>query len=208
MRISTIATAAALALAPATAMAAPLAGVETRVLFGELPEGLTAGLIGTASLVPSDGLFVSFPVTGGVLDGAATVVFHDGSGVTLSDGMATVGLSDFRIELGPELVFGNVSLNGDPFAGNVPLFTGPFLANLADLFLIDAPVVPLLLTAEAVGALNTVFGTNLPELAQIGTVATNLAVVPEPATWGMLIVGFGAVGFALRKRQTPAVATA
>jgi hypothetical protein len=208
MRISTLATAAAIALAPAVATAAPLAGVETRVLFGELPAGLTASLIGSASLVPSEGLFVSFPVTGGVLDGASTIVFHDGSGVTLSDGIATVGLSDFRIELGPELVFGNVSLNGDPFAGNVPLFTGPFLANLSDLFLIDAPVVPLLLTAEAVGALNAVFGTELPALAQIGTVATNLAVVPEPATWGMMILGFGAVGFALRRRKTVARAIA
>jgi hypothetical protein len=83
----------------------------------------------------------------------------------------------------------------------VPMFTGPFLANLADLFLIDAPVVPLLLTAEAVGALNEVFGANLPALAQIGTVATDLAVVPEPATWGMMILGFGAVGFALRHRK-------
>lgn len=208
MRIASLAAAMAVALAPVAAGAAPLIGNETRVLFGELPAGLTAGLIGTASLVPSDGLFVSFPVTGGVLDGAATVVFHDGSGVTLSDGVSTVGLSDFRIELGPELVFGNVSLNGDPFAADVALFTGPFLANLGDLFLIDAPVVPLLLTADAVGALNAVFGANLPPLAQIGTVATDLAVVPEPASWGLMILGFGAVGFALRRRDRMALATA
>jgi hypothetical protein len=188
-------------VAPAAVSAQALVGVETRVLFGQLPDGITPGLIGTASIVPSDGLFVSFPVTGGVLDGADTIVFHDGSGVTLSDGVSTVGLGDFRIELGPELVFGNVTLNGEAFAGNVPLFTGPFLANLADLFLIDAPVVPLLLTAEAVGALNAVFGTQLPEFAQIGAVATNLAVVPEPATWGLMILGFGAVGFALRRRS-------
>lgn len=31
------------------------------------------------------------------------------------------------------------------------------------------------------------------------------AAVPEPATWGLLLIGFGAVGFAMRRRQTPAV---
>jgi len=30
--------------------------------------------------------------------------------------------------------------------------------------------------------------------------------VPEPATWGMMLLGFGAVGFAMRRRRTPALA--
>lgn len=33
-----------------------------------------------------------------------------------------------------------------------------------------------------------------------------LAVVPEPATWAMLLAGFGLVGFAMRRRSTTAVA--
>jgi len=28
------------------------------------------------------------------------------------------------------------------------------------------------------------------------------AAVPEPATWGMMVIGFGAVGFSLRRRKT------
>jgi len=33
-------------------------------------------------------------------------------------------------------------------------------------------------------------------------------VIPEPATWGMMIMGFGLVGFAARRRQDRAVHTA
>jgi hypothetical protein len=35
-------------------------------------------------------------------------------------------------------------------------------------------------------------------LGQIGTAAA----VPEPATWGMLLLGFGAVGYSLRRRRS------
>jgi hypothetical protein len=31
--------------------------------------------------------------------------------------------------------------------------------------------------------------------------ATATPAVPEPATWGMLLIGFGGVGFALRRRK-------
>ena len=34
----------------------------------------------------------------------------------------------------------------------------------------------------------------------------NLAIVPEPATWAMMLLGFGAVGFAMRRRRQPILA--
>ena len=37
-----------------------------------------------------------------------------------------------------------------------------------------------------------------------GTVTIN--AVPEPGTWAMMLIGFGAVGFALRRRRTPQLA--
>jgi hypothetical protein len=39
-----------------------------------------------------------------------------------------------------------------------------------------------------------------------GSVAFN--AIPEPATWAMMLLGFGAVGFAMRRRRAPVLAQA
>ena len=39
-----------------------------------------------------------------------------------------------------------------------------------------------------------------------GNVAFSAAAVPEPVTWGMMLLGFGVVGFAMRRRRQPALA--
>ena len=39
-----------------------------------------------------------------------------------------------------------------------------------------------------------------------GNVAFTAAAVPEPATWAMMLFGFGAVGFAMRRRRQPTLA--
>ena len=33
----------------------------------------------------------------------------------------------------------------------------------------------------------------------------NIAPVPEPGTWAMMLLGFGAAGYAMRRRQRPAI---
>ena len=49
------------------------------------------------------------------------------------------------------------------------------------------------------------FGT--PGSARVSGTFTYLsASVPEPGTWAMMLLGFGAVGFALRRRRTPQLA--
>jgi hypothetical protein len=56
------------------------------------------------------------------------------------------------------------------------------------------------------GVLNTitVSGTSRG-LGGYGGHATFTPAVPEPATWGMMLLGFGAVGFAMRRRRRPAL---
>ncbi|HVI05623.1 MAG TPA: PEPxxWA-CTERM sorting domain-containing protein [Sphingomicrobium sp.] len=46
-------------------------------------------------------------------------------------------------------------------------------------------------------------GQSLTAYAKIGSGASAL---PEPATWGMMLLGFGAIGFQMRRSRKPAVA--
>ena len=41
-----------------------------------------------------------------------------------------------------------------------------------------------------------------------GTVTINPAPLPEPATWAMMLLGFGAIGWQLRRRARPVLAQA
>ncbi len=54
------------------------------------------------------------------------------------------------------------------------------------------------------GALNTltVNGRNTGNSAFSGTLTfANVPAVPEPGTWAMMLLGFGAIGFAMRRRK-------
>lgn len=43
---------------------------------------------------------------------------------------------------------------------------------------------------------------NAPASSSV-TLFTNVAAVPEPATWAMMLLGFGAIGFSTRRKQQP-----
>jgi hypothetical protein len=92
--------------------------------------GLTPGTVGTAAL---SGSTVTFPITGGtvtVYDKASGyrpwvqgVLFHEGSGLSLTAGGTTVQLTNFVIDPGkPARLFGDVFVNGQQAAMNAPLF--------------------------------------------------------------------------------------
>jgi hypothetical protein len=88
--------------------------------------GVTPGVTGTAT---ASGSSVSFPITGGdavihsnkhyapgYVDG---VILHEGSGLTLTKGGTTVALTNFTIDPGHSVLYGDV--NGTVPAANVPL---------------------------------------------------------------------------------------
>ena len=58
------------------------------------------------------------------------------------------------------------------------------------------------------GGWNTIVvrGTTGGNGAYTGTLAFAPGAVPEPGTWAMMLLGFGAVGFAMRRRRAPALA--
>ena len=51
------------------------------------------------------------------------------------------------------------------------------------------------------------FGTSLTTFARLGAGAASGAV-PEPATWAMMLIGFGAADVSLRRRNRSALQTA
>ena len=92
--------------------------------------GLTPGIVGNATL---EGTTVTFPITGGALsvydpEGdyrpfVQGTVLHQGSGLSLTAGGATVELTNFTVDPGtPARLFGDVSAGGQLVVPSAPLF--------------------------------------------------------------------------------------
>ena len=85
-------------------------------------------------------------------------------------------------------IFGTLSINAaglgfTQYNGGGPLFTGPG----------SAPVF-----APGTFQLTNSF---FPEQNSTLTISAVGGAVPEPATWGLFLLGFGAMGFAMRRRN-------
>lgn len=87
-----------------------------------------------------------------------------------------------------------------------------YLVNIAGLKVISNYQVPLYLGSIQDGietaALAIEFDNFLVDgkpLTGTMLIADSAASVPEPATWGMMIVGLGVIGFAARRRHNTSV---
>ncbi|MCU1529410.1 MAG: hypothetical protein JWP75_3173 [Frondihabitans sp.] len=91
--------------------------------------GLTPSVAGTAKLSGSD---ISFPITGGSVvywnpkgdyrPYVQGILEHDGSGLNLTAGSTTVTLSNFTINPGNSLLYGDVLVNGKVAVTQADLF--------------------------------------------------------------------------------------
>lgn len=88
-------------------------------------------------------------------------------------------------------IFDNVAFSGMPYLNNNGLYFS-FGGGQANLYSNSATSYTLYTAA------NGQFGANSD-----GTLSVQ--AVPEPATWGMMLVGFGLVGFGLRSRRKQSV---
>ncbi|CAN5260139.1 hypothetical protein BH11ACT3_BH11ACT3_21390 [soil metagenome] len=154
-----------------------LDGVDTQVTLDQgfvdaiTSLGLTPGVLGTATL--TDGV-LAFPITGGNVDYYDPAekyrpyvqgsISHDGSGITLSNGTITVGLSDFRIDPGTSQLFGTVTANGEEVGKDIFIFTldGSTLKPLAQDADGNAVLegTTVLVSPDAADLLNSTFGTD------------------------------------------------
>jgi hypothetical protein len=72
----------------------------------------------------------------------------------------------------------------------------------------SAPSLSLLVPSLAVGNYRVAFTGTAPSTGAVatGNLTFQVAPVPEPGTWAMMLVGFGAIGFAMRRRRVPVLA--
>ncbi len=95
----------------------------------------------------------------------------------------------------------------DSGGGVLETFYGTDIWNPADGGQSDPDtnrLVTFLLSGADVAAFDTLRLVSDTNAFEIDDIAIN--AVPEPATWALMLFGFGAVGFAMRRRRAPALA--
>lgn len=149
--------------------------------------GLTPGVIGTATL--TDGS-VHFPITGGSVvywspkshyrPYVQGILEHDGSGLSLTAGGTTVALTNFTINPGNSILYGDVAVNGAVAASQAPLFnldgtTLKPLSTSGNNAILTGTTVHV--SETAAGLLNKVFATSAVKGGLLVGVATITAQV-------------------------------
>ena len=151
--------------------------------------GLTPGVLGTATLENGS---VAFPITGGSVvywspkskyrPYVQGIIEHDGSGLSLSAGGTTVGLSNFTVNPGNSVLYGDVDVNGTVAVVQAPLFDlhGGTLKALQlegnDAILTGTTVH---VSSAAADLLNSTFGTTAVKAGLLVGVATITAQIAE-----------------------------
>jgi len=176
--------AAALAYAPAVSAADFFPGDPGFLVFGD-------GTTGTES--------VSAIIGNGGLSGSGTdnFIFQIGpvgpplGGEVIGLGSGSV-VTSFSFEDVSGLTFDSVSFSNGSSTFNIPVITtaqGELTARGENIPIVSGAVNTLTVNYTALGG-NASYGGNL-----------TFAPVPEPMTWAMMIIGFVAVGFAMRRRR-------
>ncbi|MDJ0278961.1 PEPxxWA-CTERM sorting domain-containing protein [Sphingomonas sp. 2R-10] len=144
---------------------------------------------------PADAATFLFQITGGyqasfAIDSAALAPpAQIGAGFfTVFDTPGTFG--------GVGLTASSVTFNTTAFDGGltIELPDGDFRGFLGSQLFTGTTAMPSLLT----GAFT--LASDIDQSPVTITVSQSVAAVPEPATWAMMIIGFGAVGIGMRRR--------
>ncbi|WEK44542.1 MAG: PEPxxWA-CTERM sorting domain-containing protein [Candidatus Sphingomonas colombiensis] len=140
---------------------------------------------------------IGVAVTGGqTLSISATGQVSNCPGCTLSgpDGAGGIASSGVTANGFTEIVNGYSNL---PLNGLIGVFNN---LGMNDAFLIGTGGSFLVPTGATTLYLATVDGYQWSN--NIGSFSVNVAAVPEPATWALMILGFGAVAMGMRRKAT------
>jgi hypothetical protein len=150
--------------------------------------GLTPGTVGSATL--DSGGSIHFPITGGDVvywspkgsyrPYVQGIILHSGSGLSLTAGATKVELTNFTVNPGNSILYGDVAVNGTVAATQAPLFSlhGGTLKALKlqgnDAILTGTTVH---VSATAAGLLDKVFATTAVKAGLLVGVATITAQI-------------------------------
>jgi hypothetical protein len=186
------------------AMPISITGVETTVSLTSINDlidlGLTPAPLGTAAITPgTDPPEIVFPITGGTffdnVDPAKdySLIEHNGSGFSLTNSSSTfLNLENFLINTKQSQLSGDASFAGGS-VDNLPIF------NIT-------PTLSLLLTSQAAGAIDGIFGVGDLTNFEIGKVTDlNVALgapIPEPSTMALFAIGIvGLAWISIRRKK-------
>ncbi len=177
---------------------------------------LAAAFLVGAAVAPSAASAVTITFGGtSATNGTASWGLNFGDSATFGGGVSTLGAFthsfDFSIDYlsnasstvtsillgGDDIDFTSIDIDGSSYTG---CNDGVFPCTSADSFKIDALALGLGAHTITVNG-NRIGGSGAASYS--GTL--EVAAVPEPATWGMLILGFGLVGAGMRSRKRQVV---
>ncbi len=167
---------------------------------------LAASIMTSAPAAAADFIFdfqTNTPLIGGPASGSGTITTDDvtfsSRGFTAQRIIAIVGTFNGSTITGLATPFG---------ANNLYYVTGPTFVDGSGLGFRTAAGTNVNLFFQGSGGRYRVNTTGPFTSSFVNATSSAAAAVPEPATWGLMILGFGVVGASLRRRRAPAVRSA
>lgn len=138
-------------------------------------------------------------IFGGTLNGNGQITTSDASFINPLNGYTAQNITGITGTFNGSAITGLAALFG---ANNLYYLTGPFFVDGNGLGFTTAADVSanLFVTNDTSYRVNTM-GAGLLTGGVTAKSSAVAAAVPEPATWAMMLLGFGAVGFGMRRRS-------
>jgi hypothetical protein len=196
------------------ARAFPISGDQTEILLTSAPSllgslitisALGSGVIAGDNVGMLPGLATRqqalLPITGG--DTTTTDIFHDGSGLRLSNGAFDVDLTDLHLNLLGNTVTGTLTAGGNTFTNQTLFGVFPCIAALGSCVDGDLSIIVdglrLDYSQTTSDAIQAMFGVAGLAGTQFAVAYPDIRAVPEP-TAALLLFG-GLTGLAVQGRR-------
>jgi hypothetical protein len=161
--------------------------------------------VGNAALTYYNGAYLQDGPLSRIVNGTGTGNGDAGTTTTFATTFSLAGFDSMNATLSGQALFdnfGEIFLNGNQVGGTISSFTSlsPFGTN-SNFFLAGLNTLSFVLHNQGGPEAFQVAGLTV-------TAAPLVGGVPEPASWALMVMGFGLVGASLRKRSGAIAVTA